>query len=93
MGVNFRFDLVPAITDGAGQLVKSPAAYSSPAGMNMLIATYGAYRKAPTVSELRYASRRAANMSKPHVLIASEYIFDRRDYVPYAVFALLSAEK
>lgn len=92
MSVNFRFDLVPARTDGAGQLVKNPASYSCPIGMNTLIATYGVYRKAPTVGELRYASRRAANFSQPHVLIASQYILDRRDYVPYAVFTLLAGE-
>lgn len=92
MSVNFRFDLVPARTDGAGQIVKNPASYVCPVGMNMLIATYGVYRKAPTTSELRYASRRAANMSQPHVLIASEYVLSLRGFVPYAVFTLLRGE-
>lgn len=92
MSVNFRFDLVPARTDGAGQLVKNPASYICPVGMNTLIATYGVYRKAPTTNELRYASRRAANFAQPHVLIASQYVLERRDFIPYAVFELLSAE-
>ena len=92
MSVNFRFDLVPARADGAGQLVKNPAAYNCPAGMNTLIATYGSYRKAPTDKELRYASRRAANFAQRHVLIASQYKLEQRDFLPYAVFELLNGE-
>lgn len=88
MSVNFRFDLVPARTDGAGHISLNPAAYACPAGMNSLIAVYPAYRKKPTPTELRYATRRAANMSQPHILLFSEYVFAKNEFRPVAVFSL-----
>lgn len=91
MSVNFRFDLVPARTDASGVCL-NPAAYTCPAGMNSFVACSSSYQSKLTPTQLRYASRRAANFATPHVVLASQYKLEQRDYLPYAVFPLLSGE-